>query len=181
MINNAAIMNEARWELMIDINVKSLIWGTEMAASHMRKDKGGRGGRIINIISALGLTTNFPSPIYSATKHAVRAYTSSLAQEPTLPQQGIEYALIAPDIVDTPLIRALDNSRMHHHDQLKDFIRDKQMEPHIVAEGLLQLLHLDNINGAVLSVEKERKTFRHVENVDDGPTFDPSKSAAGYV
>ncbi|BFZ06973.1 hypothetical protein BsWGS_10011 [Bradybaena similaris] len=84
LVNNAGIMNEARWELMIAINFTSMVYGTQLAFEHMRTDKGGKGGRIINISSVTGLKDTPAVPVYCGTKHAVRSYTSSLAMQPNV-------------------------------------------------------------------------------------------------
>lgn len=44
----------------------------------MRKDKGMRGGIIINIASITGLGAHFWLPIYAGSKHAVLGFTRSL-------------------------------------------------------------------------------------------------------
>ncbi|XP_005111107.1 15-hydroxyprostaglandin dehydrogenase [NAD(+)] [Aplysia californica] len=115
------------------------------------------------------------TPVYSATKHGVRAYMTSVCQDPTRPDQGIEYAMIAPDAVDTPMVRSLDNNRIFYWDELKDLVLGRLIKPQTIGEALLQLLRCDVINGAILHVDNQGKTFRHMECVNDGVTFDPSK------
>lgn len=44
----------------------------------MRKDKGMRGGFIVNIASIAALGAHFTCPVYSGTKHAVMGFTRSL-------------------------------------------------------------------------------------------------------
>ncbi|XP_012945049.1 15-hydroxyprostaglandin dehydrogenase [NAD(+)] [Aplysia californica] len=176
LVNNAGIVNEGPgWQRVIAVNLTAVIVGTKLAADHMRKDKGGKGGRVICTLSVVGIGDAFPTPVYSATKNGVRAYVTSLCQDPTLPDQGIEYAMIAPDAVDTPMNRALDNTRFLFWDELKDFLLERQLKPQTVGEALLQLLRSDVINGAILQVDNQGKTFRHMECVNDGVTFDPSK------
>ncbi|KAK3800469.1 hypothetical protein RRG08_056731 [Elysia crispata] len=72
-------MNESVWEKMIQLNYTGVVRGTLLAYEHMRKDKGGRGGRIVNISSGLGLVDASHVPVYCGTKQAIRAFTSSLA------------------------------------------------------------------------------------------------------
>lgn len=45
----------------------------------MSKNNGGKGGIITNVASVLGLTVLPGTPIYNATKHAVIAFTRSMA------------------------------------------------------------------------------------------------------
>ncbi|RUS85541.1 hypothetical protein EGW08_006684 [Elysia chlorotica] len=51
MVNNAGFMVESLWEKMIQLNYAGVVRGTFLAYEHMRKDRGGRGGRIVNISS----------------------------------------------------------------------------------------------------------------------------------
>ncbi|KAK7478671.1 hypothetical protein BaRGS_00030056, partial [Batillaria attramentaria] len=50
-VNNAAISNESKWDTMIAVNQTAQIRGSLLAYEHMRRDKGGRGGVIINVAS----------------------------------------------------------------------------------------------------------------------------------
>ncbi|XP_012942437.1 15-hydroxyprostaglandin dehydrogenase [NAD(+)]-like [Aplysia californica] len=177
MINNAGILNEgAGWQRVVDINLTAMIFGTKLAIGHMRKDRGGKGGRIISTLSVLGLEQSFSSPVYSGTKHGLRAYLTSMAQDPTRPDQGIQYAMIAPDVVNTQMVQGIDNSTVNGWDQIKGFVMNRRMSPRTIGEALIHLLSLDVINGAILHVDAKGRTFRHIECVNDGLTFDPSKT-----
>ncbi|XP_046568434.1 15-hydroxyprostaglandin dehydrogenase [NAD(+)]-like [Haliotis rubra] len=55
MCNNAGILDERIWEKELEINFTAVVRGTMMALNHMRKDKGGRGGVIINTASTAGM------------------------------------------------------------------------------------------------------------------------------
>ncbi|XP_012945050.1 15-hydroxyprostaglandin dehydrogenase [NAD(+)] [Aplysia californica] len=177
MVNNAAIVNEGSgWQRVIAINLTAVIVGTKLAAAHMRKDKGGKGGRIVSTLSVAGLVQSHMTPVYCATKHGVRAYITGLCKDPTRPDQGIEYAMIAPDAVDTPMFQSVDSNRVLFWDELKDEMKRRMMKPQAVGEAFLQLLRSDVINGAILQVDIQGKTFRHMECVNDGVTFDPSKA-----
>ena len=48
-----------------------------MGVQQMGKDNGGRGGIIVNVASVLGLEAFPQLPIYSATNHAVIAFSRS--------------------------------------------------------------------------------------------------------
>ncbi|ESO88274.1 hypothetical protein LOTGIDRAFT_126231 [Lottia gigantea] len=79
MMNNAGIMDESRWELMISLNVMTLVRGTNLAIEHMDKLKGGKGGLIVNTASVAGFGPGFWFPVYGGTKHAVIGFTTSWA------------------------------------------------------------------------------------------------------
>lgn len=83
-----------------------MVRGTYLALDHMKKDKGGKGGVIVNVASLAGLLNNlkelhhkqkrkqilcilcistlglgplFPTPVYTATKHGVVGFTRAMA------------------------------------------------------------------------------------------------------
>jgi hypothetical protein len=54
-----------------------VIRGTLLAMRFMGKDKGGKGGTVVNIGSNTSMRPYVSAPIYSATKHAVLGFTRS--------------------------------------------------------------------------------------------------------
>ncbi|KAK7491408.1 hypothetical protein BaRGS_00017386 [Batillaria attramentaria] len=48
-VNNAAVLDESALEKMFAVNAMGQIRGSQLALEHMRRDRGGRGGLIINI------------------------------------------------------------------------------------------------------------------------------------
>ncbi len=92
-------MSLAEVGLTIDVNVKGVIFGTNAAARRMVK----RGsGQIVNIASIAGLTPVPGLAVYSASKHAVRAFSLSVSQE--LSRYGVHVTVICPGPVDTPML-----------------------------------------------------------------------------
>jgi 15-hydroxyprostaglandin dehydrogenase (NAD) len=167
MVNNAGIMNEAVWELMININFVSLVLGTKLATEHMRRDQGGRGGRIINISSIAGLNDIPSIPVYCGTKHAVRSFTSSLALQPNIQAQGIEYGVLCPHAAATDLILKTDSDKIFFYDLVKDRLKTDVMPVQTVVDGFMELLQLEKMNGAILMVKSEGNTFQKMENNQD--------------
>lgn len=71
----------------------------------MRKDRGGRGGYILNIASVSGIMPVFPLLTYGATKHAIVGYTRALAESSSFFERtGIHFMPILPGVTGTPLI-----------------------------------------------------------------------------
>ncbi|HLL52650.1 MAG TPA: SDR family oxidoreductase [Myxococcaceae bacterium] len=81
-----------------DINVKGVIFGTQTAARHMIAR---RHGHIVNISSMSALAPIPGIAVYSASKHAVRAFSIAMAYE--LRETGVDISVVLPDAVETPM------------------------------------------------------------------------------
>ncbi|CAG5114759.1 unnamed protein product [Candidula unifasciata] len=164
-VNNAGIMDESKWELMIRINYTAVVFGTRLAIEHMRKDKGGRGGRIINISSRVALFENIYVPVYCGTKHAVRSYTSSLSQQPNMEELGVEFATFCPGGTVTELMLNSEN-KVQFFDEFKRIHLDNLLETSIVVNAFMELVQLEKMNGAILLIALEQgKYYRKMQNV----------------
>jgi NAD(P)-dependent dehydrogenase (short-subunit alcohol dehydrogenase family) len=107
--NNAGIITrEPRWPdtepedwiRMLDINLRGVILGTQLAIPAMRR-RG--GGAIVNTASMAGVGYGFPpNPVYAASKGGVVLFTASLAP---LRDEGIRVNCVCPGVVDTPMFR----------------------------------------------------------------------------
>ncbi|KDR14911.1 15-hydroxyprostaglandin dehydrogenase [NAD(+)]-like [Zootermopsis nevadensis] len=104
VINNAGILDDGRWELEIAINVNAVVRGTLLGFQYMGKDKGGKGGIVVNIASILGLAAIAGCPVYTATKHAVVGITRSLGLPYHFDRTGVRVVAICPGVTDTNLI-----------------------------------------------------------------------------
>lgn len=86
------------WDQMIDINIKSVLYGIHSVLPDMQT----RGtGHIINIASKDSYEIHPSKTIYCATKHALRAITAGLEKE--LENTGVKITNVSPGMVDTPL------------------------------------------------------------------------------
>ena len=83
----------------IDVNVKGVMYGTQIAARHMLE----RGhGHIINLASIAGVVSVPGLSVYVASKHAVRAFSLSAALE--LRPKNVYVTAICPGTVQTPML-----------------------------------------------------------------------------
>lgn len=103
LLNNAGILNDALLKKTIDINVTGVVeWGLKFW-EHMRKDKGGNGGTIINLASIYGYRVDQFLPIYQASKFAVMGFTKSLGHVANFTRSGVRVVAICPGFTETKL------------------------------------------------------------------------------
>jgi len=112
LVNGAAIfsmaplaeISEDHFDRQFDINVRGLLFTTQVIAAQMRAAK--KRGKIINFSSQAGRRGEANVAIYCATKAAVISITQSCALE--LIKSGINVNAIAPGVIDTPMWDTVD-------------------------------------------------------------------------
>src|SRR5262249_48710046 len=110
LVNNAGItrdgllmrMSEEDWDLVLDVNLKSVYNTCRALARPMMKQK---SGTIINISSVIGLTGNAGQVNYAASKAGMIGLTKSLAKE--FASRNIRANCIAPGYIETQMTEVL--------------------------------------------------------------------------
>jgi NAD(P)-dependent dehydrogenase (short-subunit alcohol dehydrogenase family) len=105
LINNAGIavagpveaVPMRRWEEQFNVNVLGLVRATQAFLPFIRATK----GRIINISSVAGISSNPYLGPYCASKHAVEAISDALRME--LRQFGVKVIVVEPGPIATPI------------------------------------------------------------------------------
>ncbi len=110
LVNNAGItrdtllmrMTEEQWDLVINVNLKSVFNFTKAVQSIMLKQK---SGSIINMSSVVGVSGNAGQANYSASKAGIIGFSKSVAKE--LGSRNIRCNAIAPGFIITEMTAAL--------------------------------------------------------------------------
>ncbi len=110
LVNNAGVtrdnlimrMEEADWDLVLDVNLKGAFNCCKAVIRPMMKQ---RYGRIVSITSVVGLAGNAGQTNYSASKAGLIGLTKSLAKE--LGSRNITVNAVAPGFVPTTLTNVL--------------------------------------------------------------------------
>ncbi len=110
LVNNAGVtrdatclkMEEADWDLVLDVNLKAVFMLSKMAATQM-KDQG--TGVILNAASVVAHNGNFGQANYVASKAGLIGLTKTLAKE--LGKYGIRVNAVAPGFIATAMVKKM--------------------------------------------------------------------------
>ncbi|XP_046629100.1 uncharacterized protein LOC124309478 [Neodiprion virginianus] len=133
VINNAGILNESKWELTIDINLIAVVRGTMLALQYMGKDKGGKGGVIVNTSSTYGVDPVAWSPAYAAAKAGVVGLSRSYGLSYHYDKTGVRVITMCPSFTETQLLIEADDSRLLLFEDAKAALNE-------INNGLMQKL-----------------------------------------
>jgi 3-oxoacyl-[acyl-carrier protein] reductase len=113
LVNNAGLtrdglfvrMDEADWDLVLNVNLKGSFLVSKAAARGMMKR---RSGSIVNLSSVVGRRGNAGQANYSAAKAGLIGLTKTLARE--LAPRNIRVNAVAPGYIETEMTAALPES-----------------------------------------------------------------------
>jgi len=109
VITCAGILDEHNYEDMLNINLVGVIRTNYAAIPYMSRENGGRGGLIVNIASVTGVDcSQFSTPIYNASKHAVVAFTRTLGNDFYYQKYGIKFITVCPGVTLTTFLDDLE-------------------------------------------------------------------------
>ncbi|HCU37238.1 MAG TPA: hypothetical protein DGT21_17900 [Armatimonadetes bacterium] len=130
-------LDEAAWDRMLQMNVKSVFLCSKHALRHMIPAD---YGRIVNISSKIAIDLPGKSAAPVVAKAGVSAFTGSLAHE--LKGTGVAVSAVMPSVIDSPGMREAMPKASH----------EKWVKPEQIAETLLYLASepAGAINGAIV-------------------------------
>jgi NAD(P)-dependent dehydrogenase (short-subunit alcohol dehydrogenase family) len=115
---------------MIDINILGCMLCAREAVLRMGKDRGGKGGAIVNLGSVAARLGSAGERVhYSASKGAVLSFTQGLGREAI--KQGVRVNCVSPGLTDTEmnpperqarLVSAIPMGRVAHADEIAEAI-----------------------------------------------------------
>jgi len=114
---------------LFETNYWGVVNGSLIAAARLRE----RGGAIINLGSVLSDRAMIYQGTYSATKHAVKAFTDALRMELEAERAPISVTLIKPSAIDTPFP---EHAKVHN-DAAGMKLPPPVYDPKLVARAIL--------------------------------------------
>jgi NADP-dependent 3-hydroxy acid dehydrogenase YdfG len=138
LVNNAGIMPMAamsklkveEWDLMIDVNIKGVLYGIAAVLPGMLNHK---SGHIINLSSVAGLRVSAGvGTVYSATKFAVKAISEGLRAE--VGAAGIRVTTLYPGAVASELVNG--SSDAEASSAMKSFYESYEISADSVARAI---------------------------------------------
>jgi NAD(P)-dependent dehydrogenase (short-subunit alcohol dehydrogenase family) len=101
-----AQFSEAEYERVFDVNVRGSFLAAQAVVNHLTA--AGRPGNILFTASIAGLQGSPTTSVYNASKHAVVGLSRCLALE--VGPLGIRVNVLCPGVVDTRMMRSLEES-----------------------------------------------------------------------
>ncbi|XP_046751402.1 15-hydroxyprostaglandin dehydrogenase [NAD(+)]-like [Diprion similis] len=161
VINNAGIMDDSRWEMEINLNITAVVRGTLLGFEYMGKDKGGKGGTIVNVSSILGIVPIWTFPVYSSTKHAVIGLSRSFGHPHHFGKTAVRIMVMCPSATATQLMTNNPESTLDclTPDNVREALADFPIQkPEAVADGMMQMIR-DGDNGSVWVVQAGKPPY----------------------
>jgi len=132
---------------IIDVNLRGVILGTQLALELMRKSG---GGVIVNTASGGAFVPLPPQAVYVATKAGVVHFTRSCA--PLHESHGVRVNCVCPGLVDTDMVRESGDDEIAVW--LKPMANSVQLlEPEDIANAVLDLVRDESKVAQVVSVD----------------------------
>ncbi|XP_028164151.1 15-hydroxyprostaglandin dehydrogenase [NAD(+)]-like [Ostrinia furnacalis] len=104
LVNNAGVFNEHSLRKTIETNTVATVEWSMKFLENMRKDKGGKGGVILNVSSIYGYIVDELSPFYKASKYAVMGFSRTLGHATNYNVTGVKVLVICPGITNTDIL-----------------------------------------------------------------------------
>ncbi|MBF1994837.1 SDR family oxidoreductase [Serratia symbiotica] len=138
LVNNAGVMSMAamskrkveEWDLMIDVNIKGVLYGIAAVLPGMLNNK---SGHIINLSSVAGLRVFAGvGTVYSATKFAVKAISEGLRAE--VGASGVKVTTLYPGAVASELVNG--SSDAEASSAMKAFYENYEISADSIARAI---------------------------------------------
>lgn len=163
--------NEADWDRLMDVNVKSIYFSLKHAFRHFRNR---RRSYMINVGSISSFVAQRATPAYTTSKGAVLSLTQSIALD--YAALGLRCNCVCPGITDTPMLRKHISSTPNPDETLRQRVRrvpmNQAMQSDDVARTILYLACEDSagVTGTSIVVDGGYLAAAEWDTADDSLT-----------
>lgn len=144
VINNASMMNDRLWELEVDVNLNGVIRGLLLAFRFLGRDRGGRGGVVINAGSSCSSQPMISLPVFTATKHAIGALTRCYGNQYHVNLTGVRVLSICTPPTESTLSGDSRKRRLLSSEYEQAWQTDKRnitsVKPEYAAKSLMDII-----------------------------------------
>ncbi|XP_067934175.1 15-hydroxyprostaglandin dehydrogenase [NAD(+)]-like isoform X2 [Watersipora subatra] len=131
------------------LNLEAVFLGTRLGQMYMDKSKGRGGGVIVNVASMAAFMPIENCMAYTGSKAGVVALTKS---EASLEEYGVRVNCLCPSFTDTPILDYVEGTR----EAINMIPGHHILKPEFVAEGFMQLVEKEDLNGAIMRVTPQK-------------------------
>ncbi|XP_023248631.1 alcohol dehydrogenase 1-like [Copidosoma floridanum] len=141
-----------------------------LAMEHMGRDKGGKGGVLINIAEHLDVHCTAQLPVYTATKQAIIGLSQSLAQPYHYQRTGVRIIVLCPGLTESPVLENLKSEEfVPRPEELMDAMKEiHRQRAESVAHALVYVIRCAQ-NGSVW-ISEDGKPVYEIQMPDTLPT-----------
>uniref|UniRef100_A0A1B6C4R7 15-hydroxyprostaglandin dehydrogenase n=1 Tax=Clastoptera arizonana TaxID=38151 RepID=A0A1B6C4R7_9HEMI len=166
LFNNAGILNDSKWEIEVDTNLKSVIHGTLLGFQYMGKETSctRKKGVIVNNLDVVSMGV-FPSaPMYTASKYGALGATRCLTADYHFKKTGVRVVGLLCGPTDTPHVKDVSIDKAYDEEWGKDMVEafNKQttQNPALVGRAFMHVVKFGT-PGSMWTVE-DGQLFRTV-------------------
>lgn len=156
LVNNAGIVDESSAKRCLEINTIAVIEWSMKFKEHLRIDKSGKGGTVINIVSMYGFLIDPFLLYYKASKHATLAFTRCLGHQFHYKKTNVRAIALCPGFTWTDLI----SNKMESDEYNDEFEKFKKTE---------QWQDVDVVGNAVIEIFRKADSGTAWSIVGGGP------------
>ncbi|HOV14513.1 MAG TPA: SDR family oxidoreductase [Spirochaetota bacterium] len=140
------------WDKIININLKGVIYGSNLAYKQMIKQN---SGHIVNTASLGGLIPEPMASAYATTKHAVVGLSTTLREEGFL--YNVKVSVVCPGVINTPIF----DKALYVGDVDKEKVKIATLEHGAISPNLCAKKILKQVakNKAIILVKSFDKIF----------------------
>lgn len=142
LVNNAGVVDETDIKRTLNINTVATVEWSMKFLEHMRKDKGGNGGVILNVSSIYGFFVDPYLVFYKTSKYAVMGFSRTLGHADNFNVTGVRVLTLCPGYTRTDIISdVIPHKALEFHiGHLEDLAEDQWQEVEDVSRVAVEIV-----------------------------------------